>query len=145
MWLQSHLWWSYWKWSRTHAQPEVTWPAVTGRHGSDHARMHNRYILYYSSSTKCVIAHDWKLGFPPFFRVFWPQMTLPVGGFPQVRARITGSRGFLPIRVFSPYFFQIFFSSFFPFLYMFSFFFFLIFFLSFFLKKILKFFITSHK
>jgi len=43
-----------------HAQPEMTSPeaALTGSHGSDRVRMHNRYILYYYYSTKCVIAHD---------------------------------------------------------------------------------------
>ena len=51
--------------------------------------------------------------------------------FPRVHACTTGSRGFLPIRVFSPYFFPVLFPFFFVFI--FIIFFFLFFFTSFFL------------
>ena len=83
-------------------------------------RMRNRYILYYyyTSSTVvplrmtdratgnnvtpkgslgCAHAQHEAGGVPPFFRVFSPEMTLPVG-VPRVNAYATGSWGFLPIR-----------------------------------------------
>ena len=55
---------------------------------------------------------------PPFFPVFWPEMTLPVVGFPRLRECATESWGFPP-------FFRVFF--FFPFFFSFFFFFYLFF------------------
>jgi hypothetical protein len=68
---------------------------LTGSHGSDRMRMRGfspRFIFsYYSSSTKCWctwlnVPEGVPLGArmpnrasSPFYRVFWPEMTLPVG------------------------------------------------------------------
>ena len=44
-----------------------------------------------------------------FFRVFWPEITLSVGGFPRVRTRATGSWGFPYFLNFFPFYYPSFF------------------------------------
>ena len=103
--------------------PEFTWPeedltkpeviacaCVTGTVCTTTIAVAQHVVQYYQY-------HDYRKwpkitwwGFPPYFRLFWPEMTLPVGGYPDVRMH-NRKLGFLPFfRVF--FFFYLFFNLF---------------------------------
>ena len=106
--------------------PEFTWPeedltkpeviacaCVTGTVCTTTIAVAQHVVQYYKY-------HDYRKwpkitwwGFPPYFRLFWPEMTLPVGGYPDVRMH-NRKLGFLP-------FFRVFFFFLFIFQFVFNF------------------------